>query len=170
SQSKYRTLLPLFVGRNIVLVSPEAKAKEMLRVLRSVPQINLCSLGACIDDTILSRKGVEDFAKLPSLEAAQGQTLGALALLPSQTSALLQRGPLLLAALLHRLLGLWLGLRPGAAAREAKRLRWHHRALPERGSGAGKRPPRASASRLGKWEERGGRKEMPCPEGGRILP
>ena len=41
SQSKYKNLLPLFVARNILLVSPEAKAKEMLRVLKGVPQINL---------------------------------------------------------------------------------------------------------------------------------
>ncbi|KAF1488080.1 39S ribosomal protein L10, mitochondrial, partial [Pygoscelis antarcticus] len=60
SQSKYKNLLPLFVARNILLVSPETKAKEMLRVLKGVPQINL--LGACIDDTILSRQGVEKFA------------------------------------------------------------------------------------------------------------
>ncbi|XP_067992772.1 large ribosomal subunit protein uL10m [Melanerpes formicivorus] len=100
SQSKYRNLLPLFVARNILLVSPEAKAKEMLRVLKGVPQVNL--LGACIDDTILSRQGVENFAKLPSLEATQGQTVGALALLPSQTSSLLQRGPAHLTALLEQ--------------------------------------------------------------------
>ncbi|NXF77452.1 RM10 protein, partial [Sclerurus mexicanus] len=97
-QSKYRNLLPLFVCRNILLVSPETRAKEMLRVLKGVPQVNL--LGACIDDTILSRQGVENFARLPSLEVSQGQTVGALALLPSQTSSLLQRGPLLLTALL----------------------------------------------------------------------
>ncbi|NWH68733.1 RM10 protein, partial [Geococcyx californianus] len=41
SQSKYKNLLPLFVGRNVVLVSRETKAKEMLRVLKGVPQINL---------------------------------------------------------------------------------------------------------------------------------
>ncbi|NXJ58654.1 RM10 protein, partial [Spizaetus tyrannus] len=98
SQSKYKNLLPLFVARNILLVSPETKVKEMLRVLKGVPQINL--LGACIDNTILSRQGVENFAKLPSLEAAQGQTVGALALLPSQTSSLLQGGSAHLTALL----------------------------------------------------------------------
>ncbi|NXM75471.1 RM10 protein, partial [Serilophus lunatus] len=98
AQSKYRNLLPLFVCRNILLVSPETRAKEMLRVLKGVPQVNL--LGACIDDTILSRQGVEHFSQLPSLEVSQGQTVGALALLPSQTSSLLQRGPLLLTALL----------------------------------------------------------------------
>ncbi|NXN95457.1 RM10 protein, partial [Rhinopomastus cyanomelas] len=100
SQSKYKNLLPLFVARNILLVSPEIKAKEMLRVLRGVPQVNL--LGACIDDTILSRRGVENFAKLPSLETTQSQTVGALALLPSQTSSLLQCSPAHLTALLDR--------------------------------------------------------------------
>ncbi|NXH23313.1 RM10 protein, partial [Bucco capensis] len=100
SQSKYKNLLPLFVGRNILLVSQETKAKEMLRVLRGVPQVNL--LGACIDDTILSRQGVENFAKLPPLEATQGQTVGALALLPSQTSSLLQCGCAHLTALLDQ--------------------------------------------------------------------
>uniref|UniRef100_A0A8C9EP51 Large ribosomal subunit protein uL10m n=1 Tax=Pavo cristatus TaxID=9049 RepID=A0A8C9EP51_PAVCR len=98
SQSRYKNLLPLFVSRNILLVSPETKAKEMLRVLKGVPQVNL--LGACIDDTILSRQGVENFAKLPSLESSQGQTLGTLALLPSQTCSMLQHGAAHLAALL----------------------------------------------------------------------
>ncbi|NXE99597.1 RM10 protein, partial [Menura novaehollandiae] len=98
AQSKYRNLLPLFVCRNILLVSPETRAREMLRVLKRVPQVNL--LGACIDDTILSRQGVENFARLPSLEASQGQTVGALSLLPSQTSSLLQQGPAHLTALL----------------------------------------------------------------------
>lgn len=41
SQSKYKNLLPLFVARNILLVSPEAKVREMLRVLKGVPQVNL---------------------------------------------------------------------------------------------------------------------------------
>ncbi|NXO88955.1 RM10 protein, partial [Certhia brachydactyla] len=98
AQSKFRNLLPLFVCRNILLVSPEAPAREMLRVLRGVPQVNL--LGACIDDTILSRQGVESFARLPSLEQSQGQTVAALSLLPSQTCSLLQQGPAHLTALL----------------------------------------------------------------------
>ncbi|NXM46251.1 RM10 protein, partial [Gymnorhina tibicen] len=98
AQSKYRNLLPLFVCRNILLVSPETRAREMLRVLKGVPQVNL--LGACIDDTILSRQGVEKFARLPPLEVSQGQTVAALSLLSSQTSSLLQRGPARLTALL----------------------------------------------------------------------
>ncbi|NXS32829.1 RM10 protein, partial [Pomatostomus ruficeps] len=100
AQSKYRNLLPLFVCRNILLVSPETRAREMLRVLKGVPQVNL--LGACIDDTILSRQGVENFARLPPLEVSQGQTVAALSLLSSQTSSLLQQGPAHLTALLDQ--------------------------------------------------------------------
>lgn len=44
---------------------------------------------------------MENFAKLPSLEASQGQTVGALALLPSQMSSLLQGGSAHLTALLE---------------------------------------------------------------------
>ncbi|XP_066061433.1 large ribosomal subunit protein uL10m isoform X2 [Chamaea fasciata] len=100
AQSRYRELLPLFVCRNVLLVSPEAPAREMLRVLKGVPQVTL--LGACIDDTILSRQGVEKLARLPSLEASRGQTVAALSLLASQTSSLLQRAPAHLTALLDR--------------------------------------------------------------------
>ncbi|KAM4884366.1 large ribosomal subunit protein uL10m [Sylvia borin] len=98
AQSKFRELLPLFVCRNVLLVSAEAPAREMLRVLKGVPHVTL--LGACIDDTILSRQGVENFSRLPSLEVCQGQTVAALSLLSSQTSSLLQRGPAHLTALL----------------------------------------------------------------------
>ncbi|XP_041258275.1 39S ribosomal protein L10, mitochondrial [Onychostruthus taczanowskii] len=100
AQSKWRNLLPLFVCRNILLVSPEPRAREMLRVLKGVPQVNL--LGACIDDTILSRQGVETLSRLPPLEACRGQTVAALSLPCSHTSSLLQHGPARLAALLDR--------------------------------------------------------------------
>ena len=91
--------------------SPACRSKLFLVRLRktkglwhpiSSPRLCSCLPGACIDDTILSRQGVENFAKLPSLEAAQGQTVGALALLPSQTSSLLQRGSAHLTALLDQ--------------------------------------------------------------------
>uniref|UniRef100_U3JJA2 Large ribosomal subunit protein uL10m n=1 Tax=Ficedula albicollis TaxID=59894 RepID=U3JJA2_FICAL len=98
AQSKLRELLPLFVCRNVLLVSAEPRARELLRALRGAPQLTL--LGAVIDDTILSRRGVESLAQLPSLELSQAQTAAALSLLPSQTSSLLQQGPARLTALL----------------------------------------------------------------------
>lgn len=66
------------------------------------PQQLSSPAGACIDDTILSKQGVENFAKLPSLEATQGQVVGALALPSSQTSSLLQHGSAHLTALLEQ--------------------------------------------------------------------
>ncbi|XP_056368240.1 39S ribosomal protein L10, mitochondrial [Oenanthe melanoleuca] len=100
AQSRLQELLPLFVCRNVLLVSAEPRARELLRVLRGAPQLTL--LGAVIDDTILSRRGLESFAQLPPLELARAQTVAALALLPSHTSCLLQQGPARLTALLDQ--------------------------------------------------------------------
>ncbi|OXB69513.1 UNVERIFIED_CONTAM: hypothetical protein H355_009823, partial [Colinus virginianus] len=98
SQSRYKNLLPLFVSRNILLCQELQHKHSHPLLLLSCACLSLP--GACIDDTILSRQGVENFAKLPSLEASQGQTVGTLALLPSQTCSLLQRGVAHLTALL----------------------------------------------------------------------
>ncbi|XP_068920416.1 large ribosomal subunit protein uL10m isoform X2 [Petaurus breviceps papuanus] len=99
-ESKYQNLLPLFVGHNMLLVSSEPKAKEMLRVLKSVPVLPL--LGGCIDDTILSYQGFLNYSKLPSQSLMQGELVGGLTVLPSQTRSLLQHQPLQLTALLDQ--------------------------------------------------------------------
>ncbi|XP_062992530.1 large ribosomal subunit protein uL10m [Elgaria multicarinata webbii] len=99
-ESKYKNLLPLFVGRNLLMVSPETRAQEMLRVLKKIPQINL--LGACVDDVILSKQGFTNFASLPPMVAAQREVVGALSLMTSHTSTLLQRGPIHLTSLLDQ--------------------------------------------------------------------
>ncbi|KAM9112420.1 large ribosomal subunit protein uL10m [Pangshura tecta] len=100
SVSKYKNLLPLFVGCNLLIVSPEIKVKEMLRILKNVPQINL--LGACVDDTILSNQGVINYSKLPTMEITQGQVVGTLSLMASQTCGLLQHSSVHLTALLDQ--------------------------------------------------------------------
>ncbi|XP_074080242.1 large ribosomal subunit protein uL10m [Macrotis lagotis] len=102
AESKYQNLLPLFVGHNMLLVSPEPKAKEMLRVLRSMPVLPL--LGGCIDDTILSYQGFVNYSKLPSQSLIQGELVGGLTFLSSQTHSLLQHQPLHLTALLDQYL------------------------------------------------------------------
>ncbi|XP_004608974.1 39S ribosomal protein L10, mitochondrial [Sorex araneus] len=98
--SKYRNLLPLFVGHNLLLVSEEPKVKEMVRILKGVPFLPL--LGGCIDDTILSRQGLVNYAKLPSLALAQAELVGRLSHLMAQTHTLLQNQPLHLTALLDQ--------------------------------------------------------------------
>ncbi|XP_075847046.1 large ribosomal subunit protein uL10m [Microtus pennsylvanicus] len=98
--SKYQNLLPLFVGHNLLLVSEEPKVKEMVRILKSVPFLPL--LGGCIDDTILSRQGLVDYAKLPSLDLLQRELVGGLTCLVAQTCYLLQHQPAQLTSLLDQ--------------------------------------------------------------------
>uniref|UniRef100_A0A8D0AZH4 Large ribosomal subunit protein uL10m n=1 Tax=Salvator merianae TaxID=96440 RepID=A0A8D0AZH4_SALMN len=99
-ESKYKNLLPLFVSHNLLLVSPEARVKDMLRVLKNNPYVNF--LGGCVDNTILSKQGFAMYAKLPSLAAAQGQVVDTLSIMGSHTSTLLQHGPLHLSCLLDQ--------------------------------------------------------------------
>lgn len=56
----------------------------------------------CVDDVILSKQGFANLAKLPSLVTAQGEVVRALSLMTSQTSTLLQRGPVHLTFLLEQ--------------------------------------------------------------------
>lgn len=98
--SKYKNLLPLFVGHNLLLVSEEPKVKEMVRVLKTMPFLPL--LGGCIDDTILSRQGFLNYAELPSQALLQGELIGALSLLLAETRGLLQHQPVRLTALLDQ--------------------------------------------------------------------
>ncbi|XP_028932028.1 39S ribosomal protein L10, mitochondrial [Ornithorhynchus anatinus] len=102
AESKFRMLLPLLVGHNMLLVSPEPKAKEMLRILKTVPFLPL--LGGCIDNTILSYQGFVKYSKLRPLSGFQGELVGGLGFPASQTHALLQHQPRWLATLLDQYL------------------------------------------------------------------
>ncbi|KAM4692666.1 large ribosomal subunit protein uL10m [Rhinophrynus dorsalis] len=100
AQSRYSSMLPLFMGQTFLIVSHEVKVKEMLQCVRSVPQIQL--LGACVEDRMLSKQGVLAYSKLPSMEVLQGQVLGGLALMTSQTCSMLTHHPARLCALLDQ--------------------------------------------------------------------
>ncbi|XP_041029689.1 39S ribosomal protein L10, mitochondrial [Carcharodon carcharias] len=102
ADTKYKNLLPLFIGHNIIVVSKEPKAKELLKTVRSTTQISL--LGACIEDVLFSRQGVVDYSRLPGMQIIQGELVGGLTLMTSQTCQLLQSGPMHLAALLDQYL------------------------------------------------------------------
>ncbi|XP_077407830.1 large ribosomal subunit protein uL10m isoform X2 [Vanacampus margaritifer] len=100
SESIYSNMAPLFIGPTVLLVSKEPKVKEMLSTLRVTQQMVL--LGACIDNTLMSTQGLASYAKLPSVTVVQGQLVSGLNTLASQTSALLQRHPAHLTALLQQ--------------------------------------------------------------------
>ncbi|XP_063314915.1 large ribosomal subunit protein uL10m [Pelobates fuscus] len=100
AQFHLQSMQPLFLGQTFLLVSHDVKVKEMLQSVRNVPQIVL--LGACIESRLLSRQGVQAYAKLPTLEHLQSQVVGTLTLMASQTSSLLTQHSTLLCAQLEQ--------------------------------------------------------------------
>uniref|UniRef100_A0A8C6YAT0 Large ribosomal subunit protein uL10m n=1 Tax=Naja naja TaxID=35670 RepID=A0A8C6YAT0_NAJNA len=93
-------LLPLFVEHNFLFVSMETRAWETLHILKCVPQINMLGQGACINNVILTQQGFVNFAKLPSIITAQGESACFFSVMTSHTSRLLQRGSVHLCSLL----------------------------------------------------------------------
>uniref|UniRef100_A0A4W3JWP9 Large ribosomal subunit protein uL10m n=1 Tax=Callorhinchus milii TaxID=7868 RepID=A0A4W3JWP9_CALMI len=102
ADSRYKNLLPLIIGPNIMIVSKEPKARELLQTVRSTTQVTL--LGACIENVLLSRQGLVTFSRLPGIQTIRGQLVGSLSLMGSHTCQLLQSGSLRLSALLHQYL------------------------------------------------------------------
>ncbi|KAG7506646.1 39S ribosomal protein L10, mitochondrial [Solea senegalensis] len=98
--SIYSNMAPLFIGPTVLFVSKEPKVSEMLKTLRSSPQMTL--LGACIDNTLLSVEGIVNYSKLPTMTVVQGQLLSGLMMLTSHTSSMLQHHPAHLSALLQQ--------------------------------------------------------------------
>lgn len=71
--TKYREILPLFLAATVVTYSREAKVKTLLTELKKQPKMGI--LGGKVDEKLLSRKGVVDYAKLPPLTEQYGQLL-----------------------------------------------------------------------------------------------
>ncbi|CAI9616936.1 unnamed protein product [Staurois parvus] len=86
-QFQLQGLLPLFIGRTFLVVSPQPKVKEMIQAARAVPQVVL--LGACVENKLMSPQGMVIYSRLPSKETLQGQLVGTLTTMTSQTSCLL---------------------------------------------------------------------------------
>ncbi|XP_067225736.1 large ribosomal subunit protein uL10m [Chanodichthys erythropterus] len=100
NNSIYSNMLPLFVGQTVIFVSKEPKVKEMLQALRRSPQMVL--LGACIENTLLSYQGILNYSKLPSMTTIQGELVGGLTMMTSQTVSMLRHHPAHLSALLQQ--------------------------------------------------------------------
>ncbi|XP_043109972.1 39S ribosomal protein L10, mitochondrial [Puntigrus tetrazona] len=100
SNSIYSNMLPLFAGQTVIFVSKEPKVKEMLQALKNSPQMVL--LGACIENTLLSYKGIISYSKLPSMTTIQGEIVGGLTVMTSRTVSMLRHHPAHLCALLQQ--------------------------------------------------------------------
>ncbi|XP_039501837.1 39S ribosomal protein L10, mitochondrial [Drosophila santomea] len=70
--TRYEAIVPLFHSNHCVVFSPDPqKSAAMLRIVRRVPQMVL--LGGIVEETILSRNQLVDYAQMPGLQAAQAQ-------------------------------------------------------------------------------------------------
>lgn len=58
--------------------------------------------GACIENTLLSREGILNYSKLPSVHTVHGELVGGLSLMTSHTVSMLRRHPAYLSALLQQ--------------------------------------------------------------------
>ncbi|XP_034049992.1 39S ribosomal protein L10, mitochondrial [Thalassophryne amazonica] len=100
NDSIFHNMAPLFIGHTALIVSKEPKVKEMLRSLKSSPQMTL--LGACIQNTLLSAQGVVKYSQLPSLTVVQGELVSGLTMMTSHTASMFQHQPAHLSALLQQ--------------------------------------------------------------------
>lgn len=79
SNPKYKNLSPIVnnaIGRNLYLFSKEENVKKNLKLFKKMPHIVL--LGGIINDTLMTRNGVLNYAKLDDIDTLRGQLVGML--------------------------------------------------------------------------------------------
>lgn len=74
ADSQYANLLPLFDAKNCVVFAPEQKLAQLLRISKRIPQMVL--LAGVVEQRLMSRNQLQEFAALPSLDVARAQLVG----------------------------------------------------------------------------------------------
>ncbi|EDW03972.1 39S ribosomal protein L10, mitochondrial [Drosophila grimshawi] len=70
--TQYEAIMPLFHSNHCIVFSPDQqRVGALLRLTRKVPQMVL--LGGIVENTLLSRNELINFAQLPGLQSAQAQ-------------------------------------------------------------------------------------------------
>jgi large subunit ribosomal protein L10 len=73
---EYENLLPLFDSKYFIVFSPEVKVRQLMSVVKKVPQMHL--LAAVVENRIMSKTELMAFAALPDLQTARGQLVNVL--------------------------------------------------------------------------------------------
>lgn len=76
--SKYEAIVPLFDSSHCIVFSSEQRVAALIRLTRKVPQMIL--LGGIVDNTLLSRNELVNYARMPSLPIAQAELVNTLQL------------------------------------------------------------------------------------------
>ncbi|XP_069762865.1 large ribosomal subunit protein uL10m isoform X2 [Narcine bancroftii] len=61
SDTKYKNLLPLFIGHNIIIVSKEPKTKELLQIVHRTPQVLVLKIPSLANREWLNIPGSQDY-------------------------------------------------------------------------------------------------------------
>lgn len=76
ADSQYANLMPLFDAKYCVVFSPEQKLSQLLRISKRIPQMVL--LTGIVEQRLMSRNQLQEFAALPTLDVARAQLVGVL--------------------------------------------------------------------------------------------
>ncbi|XP_064646672.1 large ribosomal subunit protein uL10m-like [Lineus longissimus] len=85
--TKWEVLRPLFVGDNLYAVSPDDKVKDLVKVIKKFPQAMI--LGGVVENRVMTREALLQYAAMPSLDHARGQLVAILGSAAAKTSSLL---------------------------------------------------------------------------------
>lgn len=72
----YDAILPLFDSKNCIIFSPEQKLSQLLKICKKIPQIML--LAGIVEQRLMSKTELSNFAAMPSLEMARAQLVAVL--------------------------------------------------------------------------------------------
>lgn len=74
--TRYEAVLPLFESKNCVIFSPEQKLPQLLKICKKIPQLML--LAGIVEQRLMSKTELTNFAAMPSLEMARAQLVAVL--------------------------------------------------------------------------------------------
>lgn len=74
--SRYKEMLPLFYANNCIVFSPEQNVNKLLKISKKIPQLIL--LAGIVEDRLMSKTQILEFAALPNIQIARAQFVAVL--------------------------------------------------------------------------------------------
>lgn len=74
--TKFKAILPLFEAKNCIVFSPDQKLQQLLKIVKKIPQLTL--LAGIVENRLLSKTELTNFAALPTIDVARAQLVAVL--------------------------------------------------------------------------------------------